>query len=122
MRSTMRSAAFASGDSAWIVVPESAIDGVDDAAEFGKCAIADQLDDPAVVSGDGRIENNFAVPLQSRQGAGLVGSHQARIADHVGGEDCRKLAVDARLSHERTSQARMKRTAKIAIPCFRTAP
>ena len=45
---------------------------------------------------DGGIENNLAVPLERGQRADLVGAHQARIADDVGGKDCRKLAVDAR--------------------------
>ena len=74
--------------------------GIDHAAELDDGAIADQLHDAAVVGGDGWVEDGLSVPLQSGQRARLVGSHQARIADHIGREDCRQFAVDAYVGHE----------------------
>ena len=74
--------------------------GIDHAAELGDDAIADQLHDAAVVGGDGWVEDGLSVPLQSSQRARLVGSHQARIADYIGREDCRQFAVDASVGHE----------------------
>jgi hypothetical protein len=41
---------------------------------------------------------SLTIPLSRRPP--LVGSHQAGIADHVGGEDCREPAVDALVSHD----------------------
>jgi hypothetical protein len=38
---------------------------------------------------DSRIEHDFPVPFQSGHRARLIGPHQAGIADHVAGEDCR---------------------------------
>ena len=62
--------------------------------------IADQFYDAAVAGGDSRVEDGLSVPLQSSQRARLVGPHQARIADHIGREDCRQFAVDACVGHE----------------------
>jgi hypothetical protein len=77
-----------------------AVHGIDHAAELGDDAVADQLHNAAVMGGDCRVEDGFPVPLQSSQRAGLVGSHQPRIADYVGGKDCRQPTVDALFGHE----------------------
>ena len=73
--------------------------GIDDAGELDHCAVADQLDDAAVVGGDGRVEHGFPVALERGERAGLVGAHHPRIADHVGRKDGRQLTIDARLGH-----------------------
>ena len=78
---------------------EGAVDGIDDAGEFDQRAIADQLDDAAIVFGDGGVENCLAVTLQRRQRAGLVGRHHARIGDDIGRQNRGKPADIARLSH-----------------------
>ena len=54
-----------------------AVDGIDHAAELDDGAIADQLDDAAVVGGDGWVEDGLSVALQRSQCARLIGSHQA---------------------------------------------
>ena len=77
-----------------------AVYGIDHAAELDDGAIADQLHDAAVVGGDGWVEDGLSVPLQSSQSARLVGSHQSRIADHIGREDRRQFAVNAHVGHE----------------------
>ena len=77
---------------------EGAFDRVDDAAELDQRAVADQLDDAAVVGGDGGVEDGLAVALQGGQRAGLVAGHHAGIADDVGGEDRREPARGALFS------------------------
>ena len=79
---------------------ERAVHGIDHAAELRDGAVADQLDDAAVMGGDGGIEHRQPVQLEGGQGALLVGPHQPRIADHVGREDGRELTVDAFFGHE----------------------
>jgi hypothetical protein len=51
-------------------------------------------------AGDCGVEDGFPVPFESGQRARLVGCHQARIADYVGGKDCRQSTVDALFGHE----------------------
>ena len=78
-----------------------AMDRVDDAGEFHDGAVADQLDDPAVMGGDRGIEHHLAVLLEGGERAFLVDPHQPRIADHIGREDRRELTVDAFFRHDR---------------------
>ena len=92
--------AVASGNAAGALHRKCAVYGIDHAAELDDGAIADQLHDAAVVGDDGWVEDGLSVPLQSGQRARLVGSHQARIADHIGREDCRQFTVDACVGHE----------------------
>ena len=75
--------------------------GIDDAAEFDDGAVADQLDDAAVMGGHGGIEYRLAVLLERGERALFVDPHQTRIADHVGCKDRRELTVDAFFSHGR---------------------
>ena len=42
---------------------EGAVHGIDHAGKLDDGAIADQLHDPAVVGGNGRVKDGFAVPL-----------------------------------------------------------
>ena len=79
---------------------ERAIHRVDHAAELDDGAVADQLDDAAVMGGHGRVENHLSVMLEGGQRTRLVGPHQPRISDYVGREDCRELTVDAFFGHE----------------------
>src|ERR1700683_1426166 len=67
------------------------VHGIDHAAEFDNGAVADQFDDPAVMGGDGGVEDDLAMPFQGTERAGLVGAHQPGIADHVGSENRREL-------------------------------
>jgi hypothetical protein len=62
---------------------------VDDAAELDNCAVAGALDDAAVMHADGRIDQVASERPQPGKDAILVGSSEARVADHVGHEDCR---------------------------------
>jgi len=78
---------------------ERAVHCIDHAAKLDNGAVANQFHNPPVVSGNGRVENDLAVPLQGGERAGLVGSHQAGIADHISSKDRRKLTVNAFLGH-----------------------
>ena len=71
-----------------------AVHCVDDAPELDNCAIAGALDDPAVVHGDGRIDQVAAERPQPRQNPVLVGSGKPRIAD----DSDTKIAASFRVS------------------------
>ena len=64
-------------------------------AELAQGAVAHELDDAPAVLGDERLDELPAVGLEAAEGALLVALHQARIADHVRGEDGGEPAVDA---------------------------
>ena len=64
-----------------------AVHRVDDAAELDDAAVAGALDDPAVVHGDGRVDQVAAERPQPGENPVLVGSGKPRIADHVGHQD-----------------------------------
>src|ERR1700733_2398460 len=78
---------------------ERTVHGIDHAAELDNGAVADQFYDPPVMGGDGGVEDDLAVPFQGAERAGLIGAHEAGIADHVGSENRRELTVDAFLGH-----------------------
>ena len=101
MRRTITTAAVSSGGKAaerWMA--SGAIDRIDDARELDDRAIADQLHDAAVVSGDCRIEHGFAMALQGGRACRPRPLHQPRIADHVSGKNGRELTVNALFGHE----------------------
>jgi hypothetical protein len=62
-------------------------DGVDNARELRKEAVAGVLYDPAAVLPDFGVNQLPEMGLQPLVGPLLIGSHQARISCHVGGED-----------------------------------
>ena len=57
--------------------------GVDHAAEFDDAAVAGALDDPAVMHGDGRVDQIAAQRTKSRENAILVDAGESTVADHV---------------------------------------
>ena len=69
-----------------------AVHRVDDTPELDDCAVAGALDDPAVVHGDGRIDQVASERPQPRQNPVLVGSGKPRIADDVGHQDRRQFS------------------------------
>ena len=56
---------------------KGAVYSIDHATELDDGTITDQLHDAAVVGGDGWVEDDLSVPLQSSQCARLVGPHLA---------------------------------------------
>ena len=72
---------------------QRAVDGGDHAREFDQRAVAHQLDDAPAVRGDAGIEDPASVDLQPFERAGLVGLHQAAVADDVGGKDRGQFAL-----------------------------
>jgi hypothetical protein len=70
------------------------------------------------MGGNGGVEDNFAMPFQSAERAGLVGAHEAGIADYVGSENRRELTVDAFLGHV----FRLSHRALTSVPQLRNAP
>ena len=71
-------------------------DRVDHRGELDDRPVAHQLDDPALVLGQQRVDRLLAQALDRGQRAGLVLLDQARVADDVGRQDRRQPALDAR--------------------------
>ena len=63
---------------------------VDDARELRQQAVAHQLDDAPAVGGHLGIDQVTAKRLERGERAGLVRLHEARVADHVRGQDGRQ--------------------------------
>ena len=61
---------------------------IDDAAELDNAAVAGALDDPAVMHGDGRVDQVAAKGSESSEDAILVGAGKPGVADDVGHQDC----------------------------------
>ncbi len=72
---------------------DRAADRVDDARKFHQHAVAGGLHDAPVVLGDAGIDQFATVGLQRRDGAHLVGSHKAAVADHIRRQNGRKPAL-----------------------------
>ena len=70
-------------------------DGVDDARELCKEAVASVLYDPAAVLLDLRVDQLAQVGLQPLVGSLLIGAHEARVTRHVGGKNGGQPAFDA---------------------------
>src|SRR6185437_13027918 len=65
---------------------------VDDAAKLDDDPVAGALDDPAVVRGDGGVDQVAAQRPQARQRALLIGAGEPAEADDIGDQDRRDLA------------------------------
>ena len=74
-------------------------DCVHDTGELDQGAIAHQLDDPAAVLGNQRVDEFPPMRLQALERAGLVAFHERRVADHVRGQDGGEAAFRARSHH-----------------------
>ena len=70
---------------------DGAAHGVDDAAKFDDGSIARALDHAPVVHGDGRIDHVAAERAKPRQGAILIRSDEAAVANHVRDQNRRDL-------------------------------
>ena len=66
---------------------------IDGAGELDQGAVAGQLDQPATVSGECRLQSLLAMLAQARQRAALVPPHQAGVADNVCSEDRCQFAL-----------------------------
>jgi hypothetical protein len=64
---------------------------IDGAAELDNRAVAGALDEPAVVGGDGWVDQVASERPKARQRSVLVGPGEPRVADHIGDQDRRQL-------------------------------
>jgi len=64
-----------------------AVHCVDNTPELDNCAVPGALDDPAMMHGDGRIDQVASERPEPGENPVLIGSGQSRIADHVGHQD-----------------------------------
>src|SRR4029077_16652456 len=65
-----------------------AIHCVDNTPELDSCAIPGALNDPAVVHGDGRIDQVASEPTQARKCPVLVCPGEPAVADDICDQDC----------------------------------
>ena len=75
---------------------DGAMDRLDGAGKFGKRAVAHRLDDTLFVFSDPGLDHLFKVALEGNERACLVLAHETAVADHVGGKNRRKPAMDLR--------------------------
>ena len=66
--------------------------GFDNAGKFGQETVAGVFDDAPMVLANFGIDEFVPIRHQAAVDTGLVGLHQARIARHVGGNDCGEVA------------------------------
>src|SRR5262249_33934120 len=72
---------------------------VDRASELDQCAIADDLEDTALVLGDQWLQHLPAPRLEGSERSGLIPLHKPAVADHVGGEDGGQAALRVLFGH-----------------------
>ena len=70
-------------------------DGVHDARKLREHAVTGQLDDAALMFRDLRVDQLVAMDFQRSERTGLVGAHEAAVADDIGGKDGRHPALHA---------------------------
>jgi hypothetical protein len=73
--------------------------GVDDARKLDQETVACGLDDAPAVLGNLGVHYLFAVCLETREGALLVGIHQSRVARHISCDDRCQLPFDPLVFH-----------------------
>ena len=71
---------------------DRATDGVDHAAEFDEAAVAGALDDAAVMSGDGGIDEVAAEATKPRKSSVFVAPGEPAVADNIGDQDRREFS------------------------------
>jgi hypothetical protein len=72
---------------------------VDRTGELDQRAIADDLEDTALVPRDQRLKHLLAAHPERGQRAGLIGSHQPAVTDHVGRKNGSKATLNAFFGH-----------------------
>ena len=77
----------------------SALHRVDSAGELNQHAVARDLEDPAPVMGDQRLQHFFAAGLERSERSGFVALHEAAVANHIGSKNSGKPALGAFLGH-----------------------
>ena len=70
---------------------DRAADRVDHAAEFDDRTVAGALDDAAMMSGYGRVDEIAAQTSQTRERTILVGAGEPAITDDIRHQNCREL-------------------------------
>jgi hypothetical protein len=77
------------------------LDGAGDAREFHDRTVALEVDEAPAMLPQDRFDQLAAQFLEAAEGAGLVGLHQPRVTDNVGGQDGREPAFDPCRRHGR---------------------
>ena len=74
-------------------------DSVHGAREFHQRAVAHKLDDTAGMGGNRRVDQLTPQGIQTGKSPGLVDTHEARVTDHVGRQDCCEPPLEALFGH-----------------------
>ena len=77
---------------------DRAQDGVDHRSELDQGPVASRLHEPAMMSGQYRIDDVAAQVLERADRSHLVLLDEPRVADHIGAENGSQAAIDPRLS------------------------
>ncbi len=74
--------------------PSCEVDGFNGTGELRWKAVAHEFDDAALVLGDLGFDQLFAVHPERIESARLIFTNKAAVADHIGGQNCGKSALD----------------------------
>ena len=77
-------------------------DGIDDGVELYQSAIAHEFDNSSLMLAKQGIDHFRSERLDRRERRRLIGFHQARVADHVGGHYCRQPPLSPSCHHDDT--------------------
>ena len=92
-----RDVALAFGDAA--LDGDRALDRIDHARELAQRIVAGEVDDPAAMLDDQRLEQLAPARLEASERAGIVTTHEPRIADHIRDQDRGEPALRAGNGH-----------------------
>ena len=90
---------FVIGDGHGLLHFGRAFDGADGTAELDQQAVADPLEDAALMAGDKRLHHLVPPHLQFRQRACFVQLHEPAVANHVSGQNGDEPALDGLVGH-----------------------
>ena len=83
---------------------DGTLDRIDHARELAQRIVAGEVDDPAVMLGDQGLEQLAPARLEASERAGIVATHEPRVADHIRDQDRGKPALRAGNGHRAASK------------------
>ena len=92
----------AAGDSHGLLQLDGTVDGVYRAGELYQHPVAHKLDDATTMLRHQRLDDIFVPGLKRGQGADLIGSHHAAVANYISGQNRGKAALGAFFDHIET--------------------
>ncbi|MGD9295490.1 MAG: hypothetical protein PVI41_11450, partial [Roseobacter sp.] len=101
-----------------ILKSDGAINGIDDTVKLDQKTVTHYLENATSMLADDRIKKRISQVCKPFIGIGLIVFHEARVPDHVCGEDRGKAAFSAFVLHS-SSYARVgiERAVRLMITC-----